>query len=117
MTFVDREIEIERYLKASLLHLQGVGEVHRADAAQWLKGTAQPFDIVFLDPPFAADAISGVCEALEARRWLAPDALIYIECPAQLGAPQVPSHWSLVKSKTTGQVGYHLARRRVAEPS
>jgi len=113
VTFVDRETTIERYLKETLLRLQGVGDVHRADALQWLLRTPQPFDVVFLDPPFDAGVLSDTCKQLEARGWLAAGALIYMECPAQLGTPQLPSLWSLVKSKTTGQVGYHLARRIV----
>jgi 16S rRNA (guanine966-N2)-methyltransferase len=88
--------------------------VHTADSLKWLTSTSQPFDVVFLDPPFAADVLPSVCQRLEQEGWLAPEALIYIESASTCGVPLVPANWSLIKSKTTGQVGYHLARRKTS---
>jgi 16S rRNA (guanine966-N2)-methyltransferase len=111
VVFVDREPAIERYLRETLARLGGSGDVHRTDATEWLKRPPQKFDIVFLDPPFAAGSLPDICRTLEERGWLAPGALIYMECASAAGPPSAPSSWTLLKSKTTGQVGYHLARR------
>jgi len=110
--FVEREAEVGRYLRAAALQLGAERvEVHVGDAAHWLSGVPRPFDVVFLDPPFAGGLLPGMCELLETRGWLASSALIYMENSATDGAPWLPSAWELIKSKTAGQVGYHLARR------
>jgi len=115
VVFVDREPRIGQYLRATLKLLNvSAGEVHAADSLKWLTIPGQPFDIVFLDPPFAADTLPSICERLEQGGWLAPEALIYIESASSGGTPIVPGNWALIKSKTAGQVGYHLARRKIS---
>jgi hypothetical protein len=37
-----------------------------------------------------------------------------MENAADEGSPQLPANWALIKSKTAGQVGYHLARRNMS---
>jgi 16S rRNA (guanine966-N2)-methyltransferase len=114
VTFVERDIGIGRYLRATAERLGTTqADVQLADATQWLAGAPRPFDVVFLDPPFAAGLLTNVCEQLERHGWLASPALIYMECAAGDGAPLLPAGWELIKSKTAGQVGYHLARRTV----
>lgn len=69
------------------------------------------FDIVFLDPPFA-DGVAGRCLADLARGdWLAEGARIYVEAPAREGPPALPPGWQWLRSRTAGEVGYHLAQR------
>jgi 16S rRNA (guanine966-N2)-methyltransferase len=110
--FVEREPKVGRYLRETLQRLNAPqADVHVADAVQWLTNASRPFDIVFLDPPFSSDLLPTLCEQLETRGWLASSALIYIENASAKGTPVLPSKWELIKSKTTGQVGYHLARR------
>jgi len=112
--FVEQAGDVGSYLRAAAEQLGAThAEVHVADALQWLSRAPQPFDLVFLDPPFAAGMLRTVCSFLEDRGWLKPSALIYIESAAQDGAPALPNAWELVKSKKAGQVGYHLARRTV----
>ncbi len=85
------------------------GEVWQAEALAWLAGPARSFDIVFLDPPYAANLLAPACTALAAGGWLAPGARVYLETAAADGEPTLPDGWSLVRSKKAGQVGYHLA--------
>jgi 16S rRNA (guanine966-N2)-methyltransferase len=112
--FVDSDPKVVRYLRATLQRLQTTaGTAHLSDALQWLEAgsnSAEQFDLVFLDPPFAAGVLPAVCRSLEQNNWLQTQALIYIECPARDGSPDLPG-WPLIKSKTAGQVGYHLACR------
>jgi 16S rRNA (guanine966-N2)-methyltransferase len=86
-----------------------VARVVEADALAWLGGPAQPFDIVFLDPPFGAGLLDSAARALESGGWLAAGARIYLELPAVQGAPPMPAGWTLHKSGRAGAVGYHLA--------
>jgi 16S rRNA (guanine966-N2)-methyltransferase len=93
----------------------GTGRVERADAMRWIAlrraATQPPFDIVFLDPPFAAGLLARCCELLATGAWLAEGALIYVECPARDPLPALPAGWAWLRSKAAGEVGYHLAQR------
>jgi 16S rRNA (guanine966-N2)-methyltransferase len=53
--------------------------VHGADVLTWLHGPATPHDIVFVDPPFHRGQVATVLARL-AHGWLAPGALVYVEC-------------------------------------
>jgi 16S rRNA (guanine966-N2)-methyltransferase len=85
--------------------------VHSA-AAQYLARSARPFELVFLDPPFAAPALSAVTARLQERGWLAPGCLIYIEHPRAAALPPFPPAWEALRSGTAGAVGYDLYEYR-----
>lgn len=110
---VDQNTIVTRALVAltAELNAQGV-RVEREDALRFLtRPPAEPFDIVFLDPPFAAGLLGKVAERLEERGWLAQDALLYVESAAREGLPPFPGNWQLLKAKKAGEVGYHLFAR------
>ena len=110
VTFVDREPQVGRHLKETLQRLGASGAtVEVDDAGRFLGRPAQPFDVVFLDPPFASTLLSTVFAKLP-QGWLAPEAHIYVECPADTPLPALPAGWSVYRSKQAGQVGYHLLR-------
>jgi len=84
-------------------------EVRSGDAGDYLDGPVESFDIVFLDPPYTSGLLSGCMQRLAARDWLCPAAWVYLE--AREGElPPLPEGWRLLRSKTAGQVGYHLVR-------
>ena len=110
-------VELERGNVANLRETTALlaparSTVIEADALAWLAGPPQPFDIVFLDPPFADGLLREAMRLLEARGWLAPDAFIYLELPGKAGAPALPAGWLSHRSGRAGAVGYHLARRQ-----
>ncbi|MGB1159477.1 MAG: 16S rRNA (guanine(966)-N(2))-methyltransferase RsmD [Porticoccaceae bacterium] len=66
-----------------------------------------PFDIVFMDPPFARDLHAEISLLLVQNCWLADSALIYCEMPAT--EPDLSGqYWRSVKQKTAGAVRYCL---------
>jgi 16S rRNA (guanine966-N2)-methyltransferase len=89
----------------------GQAHVERGDALRFLSGSGGPYDIVFLDPPFDSNLLPLAAERLEQGDWLAPGALIYVECPARSGLPPLPQAWVTTKTKQAGEVGYHLLTR------
>ena len=94
--------------------LLGVGErvrVVEADALRWL-ATAQPvrFDVVFLDPPFAAGLLGPALEALDRDGWLADGARVYLE-RSDIGEWPLPAGWTLLRDRRAGQVAYALAAK------
>lgn len=91
------------------------GQLVQQNALAYLQQPpAQPFDIVFLDPPFHQNLLAPCTELLERKGWLADPAWIYLEAEHSLGQLPLPANWTLHRSKTAGQVGYHLARRAQA---
>ena len=80
----------------------------RGDAIRWLEGSGPPFDIVFLDPPFAEVLWAPAIERLAHRGWLKPGSRVYLEAPAHSEFPDLPAGWDLVRDKTAGQVHYGL---------
>jgi 16S rRNA (guanine966-N2)-methyltransferase len=66
--------------------------------------------VVFLDPPFGRDALREFVPLIDAGGWLRPGGLIYLENEKSAGVPEMPAHWELLKSKSAGEVGYHLGR-------
>lgn len=68
----------------------------------------EPFDVIFADPPFGSEQLPDLCRLLSAGGWLASDARVYLEAERDIGVPSVPDTWVLLRSKTAGEVGYHL---------
>jgi 16S rRNA (guanine966-N2)-methyltransferase len=89
------------------------------DVFHYLANDAEPFDIVFVDPPFNFNLATKTCLGLEKKGWLAPPyAKIYVETESkdnkthqafQLGT--LPENWRLLKQETAGEVMYHLFER------
>ncbi|HYQ39153.1 MAG TPA: 16S rRNA (guanine(966)-N(2))-methyltransferase RsmD [Pseudomonas sp.] len=94
-------------------------EVRQTDALQHLQsGAAEPFDLVFLDPPFHKALLAPACQLLEQRGWLAGDAWIYTESESAPSSLGLPGNWRLHREKHTGQVHYALWQRQGAgEPA
>ena len=107
VTFIDSNPQV-------IKHLRTTGDLFKTTQASYVLGSfpnkvvlSQPFDIVFLDPPFHQGLIEPSLEFLTQNNLLKPGALIYIEQESL-----IPSHpnFTQLKSKTTGQVSYSLWR-------
>ncbi|QWT20544.1 16S rRNA (guanine(966)-N(2))-methyltransferase RsmD [Bacillus sp. NP157] len=114
-TFVEREPKLATALKANLARLKVQAAVVVDDAARWLGGGGKPFDVVFMDPPFAAGLWDAAAAALEAHGWLAPSAWIYVEAPRD-ASPSVPPGWQVHRQGSAGDVVFTLYRRTPADP-
>ncbi len=109
VTLVDQVHAVTESLRAAA---QRVGasnvEVVQAEALAFLRGSATPYDIVFLDPPYAAGLLPGALDLVHAGPWVAPGGRLYLEHDADEQAPELPGAWRYLRSKRTRQVGYHL---------
>jgi 16S rRNA (guanine966-N2)-methyltransferase len=112
LVFVEQSVAASRALQEQLVRLGGErrGQVVEMGAARYLRGAPAPFDIVFLDPPFGRDALAQYIPLLDSGHWLKPGSWVYLEDEKASGAPVLPAHWELLKSKSAGEVGYYLAR-------
>ena len=116
---VERAPEVVRALRGAIEALGAGGRARlvEADAARFLAGPVTPFDGVFLDPPFGQGALLQYVPWLAERGWVCAGGWVYLESERSAGAPRLPAGWTLAKSKTAGEVGYHLARVRAAGDS
>ena len=85
--------------------------IYRARVPLQLRAAAQPFDIVFLDPPYQENLLLPSCHYLEEQGLLAESAYIYLEAREVIKDNELPSNWRMLKSQRAGQVFYHLAQR------
>ena len=86
--------------------------IKRADTLTYLGDSPdQPFDIVFVDPPFQANLLTQVCTLLEQNRWLKDSSLIYCELSSRHNQLLAPANWRVERSKTAGEVSYILYSR------
>jgi 16S rRNA (guanine966-N2)-methyltransferase len=90
--------------------------VQNSSAERFLAGSTQAFDIVFLDPPFKSEALTALCLNINERGSVKSGGLAYLECAAGTKL-DLPEGWEMLKSKSAGEVGYHLARvnRRIRQ--
>ncbi len=110
---IEQEPKAARQLQTNLQTLQCTqAQVVCRDALQVLQaGCSEPFELVFLDPPFRKELLTAVIPLLEQQGWLADRALIYLERENEGTAPLIPANWQLLKDKQAGQVCYQLYLR------
>ena len=108
--FVDLEYAVCQNIGS---HLQRLGaqnaNVQSMSGQQYLQNVAEPFDIIFLDPPFHQNMIYPLCHDLDKKGWLSSRALIYLESEMAVDSEQLPSElWRIHRRKQAGQVHYTL---------
>jgi 16S rRNA (guanine966-N2)-methyltransferase len=85
-------------------------KVINVDALSYLRNTKEPFDIIFLDPPFKENYFEECLDIISTGSSLAQGGLLYVESPVEMSLDE--EIWSLRKSKKAGQVFYALFERR-----
>lgn len=112
VVFVEKSAAAAKALRANVALLEATGaDVCQADALEYLAAAgASPFDIVFLDPPFAADMLEDLCRLLDETSLVKNGSLVYLEDDRARPPVNLPESWTLLKSKTAGNVRYALAQ-------
>jgi len=111
VVFIEQQHDVASQLQDNINKL-GLTDVHliEGDAFDSLATlSGEPFDIVFLDPPFNKGLLSRACEQLQDNQLLKPEARIYLESEQPVKSDELPAGWELVRSKQAGHVFYHLA--------
>jgi len=116
VVFVERSRVAALAIEHTLATWEGEGgRVVEDDALRYLAGPGLPFEIVFLDPPFASPLLESALAALLARPWLAPGGFVYLEYAARTGRPAIPGLLGLHREGRSGEVGYDLLRHSGGE--
>ena len=105
---MERDAKLAAGLRASVQRLKATTmKVHAADALAWMRAAPRGgFDLVLLDPPFAADLFDAALTA--ALPLLTEGGLIYVEAPHEITPPAGFTVW---RQGRAGAVHYHLLRR------
>jgi 16S rRNA (guanine966-N2)-methyltransferase len=111
VVFLEAAPVAAKLLRRNLQTLEANGaEVLNTDARVYLQtASVVPFDIVFIDPPFAAGMHAELCRLLVDRGWLAEGARVYLEMDKDRPEVALPDTWQILKNKTAGKVRYMLA--------
>lgn len=105
--FLEKFAKAAEQLTKNLVSLKASnGSVIQTDTLQFLakKNTGQPFDVVFIDPPFQQNLVPQVIERLIEHQWLADNVIVYVETELNHPSLVLPPCWQLVKEKKAGQV-------------
>ena len=109
VVFVEKSARAAAALEDSVKVLEATGvRIQQTDAISYLKRDPEPFDIVFLDPPFADDLLEDLCRLLSEGNWLADGARVHLEQDRERPLPALPDGWIIINDKTAGQVRYAL---------
>ncbi len=116
--FVERERGLCELLRQNLARLRVADARVVNDDAQGFLTTPAPadaFDLVFLDPPFAANLWTAAAQRLEQAGWLRAGAHVYVETPVD-AAFEPPAKWSPYREGQAGAVRFALYRRIAHDP-
>jgi 16S rRNA (guanine966-N2)-methyltransferase len=115
-TFIELDLSAAKQIEQNIstLKLENA-QVKHTNSLTFLeqKNVNEPFDLVFVDPPFRKNLAQSSCNLLENNQWLSEDALIYVEVETELTEFSPPSNWLLIKEKKAGQVFCRLYQRQV----
>lgn len=106
--FVELNPQSSGELRRNVARLNASATVHTRSFLQWLgEDCAQAYNLVLIDPPFAAELWQASIDHIHSHLPLVPEARIYIESPKHANF-SVPSHWRLSKQKSAGQTSAAL---------
>ena len=113
VVFVEQQRVVADALRELLRDWRAVGaRVLCGEARQYLSTAHgnERFDLVFLDPPYAAGAAGELKAAMTALQdaWLAPDARVYVEHAKSAPPLQWDATWRELRAGSAGEVRYHL---------
>ncbi|CBL45530.1 Conserved hypothetical protein [gamma proteobacterium HdN1] len=95
VTLIEKNPRAITTIKAFLHEVEDThAKILEGDALRILaRPPSEPFDVVFLDPPFHQDLLEKAVQTLEKNGWLAERAWIYLEHEPALSLDSLPSHW------------------------
>ncbi|MET9069315.1 16S rRNA (guanine(966)-N(2))-methyltransferase RsmD [Streptosporangium sandarakinum] len=111
---VESDAKAVRTIRANIASLGLPGAELAADRVERVlaRGAAEPYDLVFADPPYAvADAeVRAVLERLRDHGWLAGDALVAVERESRGGALEWPSGYEEERVRRYGEASVWYGR-------
>ena len=111
VVFLEKFANAAQQLKKNLASLKtDKGTVINTDTLAYLaqKNNDNPFDIIFIDPPFHHQFVPQILPLLQQNNWLAENALIYVETEKNHPPLPLAENWQIIKEKSAGMVTSRL---------
>jgi len=109
VTLVEPHPKVAKALEESCATLQATHvRIVQQTFQAFVATRPEPFDVVFVDPPFHQANFSEVLQGVQ--QVIAPNAYIYLECPKNLNDAEilVPANWEVRQDKIYGDVRARL---------
>ncbi|WP_455011085.1 16S rRNA (guanine(966)-N(2))-methyltransferase RsmD [Haemophilus parahaemolyticus] len=111
VVFLEKFANAAQQLKKNLASLKtDKATVINTDTLTYLsqKNSTEPFEIIFIDPPFHHNFVPQVLTLLQQNNWLAENALIYVETEKNHPPLLLAKNWQVIKEKSAGMVTSRL---------
>ena len=104
--FVDRRADAVKLIRENLklTELSDRARVVAGDSMEFLQSLKERFDIVLLDPPYAAGLLERAVECLAAFDILNPHGIIVAEHPAERGLPPPAAPYRVRRTYRYGRI-------------
>lgn len=79
-------------------------KIIQGNTLDMLNNLNQPYELIFLDPPFNQNLLPLTIERIVEKSLLAVNGVIYIECEGGGSGYTVPEGWQLIKEKCSAQI-------------
>ena len=111
--FVDRRADAVRLIRENLkvTELADRGRVISGDSVAYLKSLKEQFDIILLDPPYAAGLLEDAISHITRFDILTPHGIIVAEHPVELAMPGVQPPYCLHRTYRYGKIAMTVYRR------
>lgn len=88
-------------------------EIFHQDCMDWLEQNKpeNPFDLVFVDPPFNKNFVMEIFEKLSERKFINENSTIYLECEKNLDISFIENSYRVYKEKFFGGKSYRLFKK------
>ncbi|QCI15729.1 16S rRNA (guanine(966)-N(2))-methyltransferase RsmD [Buchnera aphidicola] len=107
LTFLEIQKNTFLNLKKNINELNiSNAEILYTNALHWIKKNNQPYDIIFIDPPYYQGLIKKTITLLENNKWIKNNSLVYIE--QEKKNIKMSKNWILYKKKITNKIECYL---------
>ncbi len=106
VVFLEKNAKAAMQIRENLATLNAKNaQLWAGDALAWIKQNPEPFDLVFLDPPFGKNLLQPAIDSLN----LLSGAWVYVEHETGLDLT-LPAGWEEHRSKSTKEFTFRLFR-------
>lgn len=111
--FVDRRSDAVKLIRENLktTDLTDRARVVPGDSMEYLRSLREKFDIIFLDPPYAASLLEDAIAQIARFDILSPHGIIVAEHPVEKALPTLEKPYRLHRTYRYGKIALTLYRR------
>lgn len=113
--FVDQALAAVKVVRENLRScgLERQAAVYQRDFLDFLKGTQEKYDLVFLDPPYASGDLERALEYIAEIDIVSRNGIIICESPADKVLPELPQPYQKGREYRYGKIKITVYRKEV----